>query len=35
MDNRGSWFFSNIWYPKILEKWHGEIFHNDTWNEVD
>ena len=28
-------FFSNVWYPKIGKKWHGDIFHSDIWNEVD
>lgn len=28
-------FFSNVFYPKIKTKWHGDIFVFDDWTEVD
>lgn len=28
-------FYSNIFYPKIKNIWHGDIFVFEEWNEVD
>jgi hypothetical protein len=28
-------FFSEIYYPKIKAIWHGDIFDNTEWNEID
>ena len=28
-------YFSEIYYPKIKNKWHGDIFVFDTWKEIN
>jgi hypothetical protein len=28
-------YYSNIYYPKIIHKWHGDIFIFDSWNEIE
>jgi len=28
-------FYSNVYYPKIKEQWHGDIFIFPEWNEID
>jgi hypothetical protein len=28
-------FYSEIYYPKIINKWHGNIFINKTWKEIN
>lgn len=28
-------FYSNIFFPKIKKKWHGDIFVFEEWNEID
>jgi hypothetical protein len=28
-------FFSEVYFPKIKKKWHGDIFVIPTWNEID
>lgn len=28
-------YYSTIYYPKIIHKWHGEIFVFDSWNEIE
>jgi len=28
-------FYSSIYYPKVKNKWHGDIFVFSEWNEID
>jgi len=28
-------FYSEIYYPKIVNKWHGDIFVFKSWNEIE
>jgi len=28
-------YYSTVYYPKIIHKWHGEIFVFDSWNEIE
>lgn len=28
-------FYSDIYYPKIVNKWHGDIFVFKSWNEIE
>jgi hypothetical protein len=28
-------YYSEVYYPKIIHKWHGDIFVFKTWNEIE
>jgi GR25 family glycosyltransferase involved in LPS biosynthesis/tetratricopeptide (TPR) repeat protein len=28
-------YYSTVYYPKIIHKWHGDIFIFDSWNEIE
>jgi len=28
-------YYSKVYYPKIIHKWHGDIFIFKSWNEID